>query len=74
MYPNVQLLIDGQWCDAAAGQSLPVVNPATGETIGSVARAVVFRPGAKPAPLTVTSSCARPPICFANAQQRSPRS
>ncbi|MFZ9505354.1 MAG: NAD-dependent succinate-semialdehyde dehydrogenase [Burkholderiaceae bacterium] len=39
MYPNVQLLIDGQWCDAAAGQSLPVVNPATGETIGTVARA-----------------------------------
>ena len=39
MYPNVQLLIDGQWCNAAAGQSLPVVNPATGETIGTVARA-----------------------------------
>lgn len=39
MYPNVQLLIDGQWRNAAAGQSLPVVNPATGETIGTVARA-----------------------------------
>ena len=39
MYPNIQLLIDNQWCDAAAGQTLPVVNPATGDTIGTVARA-----------------------------------
>ncbi|MFM7569859.1 MAG: aldehyde dehydrogenase family protein, partial [Betaproteobacteria bacterium] len=39
MYSNVQLLIDGKWCDAAAGQSLPVINPATGETIGRVAKA-----------------------------------
>ena len=39
MYPNVQLLIDGQWCDAAQRRTLPVVNPATGETIGTVAHA-----------------------------------
>jgi len=38
-YPKVQLLIDGQWCDAASGRTLPVVNPATGETIGTVAHA-----------------------------------
>jgi len=39
MYPKVQLLIDGKWCDAASGRTLPVVNPATGETIGTVAHA-----------------------------------
>ncbi|HEX2651240.1 MAG TPA: NAD-dependent succinate-semialdehyde dehydrogenase, partial [Burkholderiales bacterium] len=39
MYPKVQLLIDGQWCDSASGDTLPVANPATGETIGTVARA-----------------------------------
>jgi succinate-semialdehyde dehydrogenase/glutarate-semialdehyde dehydrogenase len=39
MYPKVQLLIDGQWCDSASGDTLPVVNPATGETVGTVARA-----------------------------------
>jgi succinate-semialdehyde dehydrogenase / glutarate-semialdehyde dehydrogenase len=38
-YPKVQLLIDGRWCDAASGKTLPVVNPATGETIGTVAHA-----------------------------------
>jgi len=39
MYPDVQLLIDGAWTKASAGRTLPVVNPATGETIGSVAHA-----------------------------------
>ena len=39
MYPNVQLLIDGKWCNSASGDTLPVVNPATGEVIGSVAHA-----------------------------------
>ncbi len=33
------LFIDGAWCAGGAGATLPVVNPATGETIGSVARA-----------------------------------
>ncbi len=39
MYPNIQLFIDGAWSKAADGRSLPVVNPATGEAIGSVAHA-----------------------------------
>ena len=38
-YPDVQLLIDGAWGPAAGGRSLPVLNPATGEAIGSVAHA-----------------------------------
>ena len=38
-YPHTQLLIDGQWCDAADGRTLPVVNPATGAEIGRVAHA-----------------------------------
>jgi len=38
-YPKVQLLIDGKWCDAASGRTLPVMNPATGEAIGTVAHA-----------------------------------
>ena len=39
MYPDVQLLIDGTWCKAASGKTIPVVNPATGEQIGTVAHA-----------------------------------
>jgi succinate-semialdehyde dehydrogenase / glutarate-semialdehyde dehydrogenase len=38
-YPSTQLFIDGQWCDAADGRSLAVVNPATGAEIGRVAHA-----------------------------------
>jgi succinate-semialdehyde dehydrogenase / glutarate-semialdehyde dehydrogenase len=38
-YKNTQLLIDNQWCDAANGHSLPVLNPATGLEIGRVAHA-----------------------------------
>ncbi len=33
------LFIDGVWCPGSGGASLPVLNPATGEPIGSVARA-----------------------------------
>jgi len=36
-YTNTQLLIDGQWCDAANGKTLPVLNPASGQEIGRVA-------------------------------------
>lgn len=36
-YCNTQLFIDGRWRDGSAGRCLPVLNPATGETIGSVA-------------------------------------
>jgi succinate-semialdehyde dehydrogenase/glutarate-semialdehyde dehydrogenase len=39
MYPDVQLLIDGAWCKAASGKAIPVVNPANGEQIGTVAHA-----------------------------------
>lgn len=38
-YNNVQLLIDGQWRDAASGKLIAVRNPATCEVIGSVAHA-----------------------------------
>ena len=39
MYPNTQLFIDGQWCNAASGRTLQVVNPATHQQIGTVAYA-----------------------------------
>ena len=38
-YPDTQLMIGGQWCDPAEGQSLAVHNPATGKEIGRVAKA-----------------------------------
>ena len=38
-YPDTQLFIDGTWCDAASGQAIEVVNPATEEIIGTVAHA-----------------------------------
>jgi succinate-semialdehyde dehydrogenase / glutarate-semialdehyde dehydrogenase len=39
MYSDVMLFIDGQWTKAAGGRTIPVVNPATGEPIGTVAHA-----------------------------------
>src|SRR5882757_6026298 len=39
MYSDVQLLIDGAWGPAASGKTIPVLNPATGEAIGTVAHA-----------------------------------
>ncbi|WP_428488500.1 NAD-dependent succinate-semialdehyde dehydrogenase [Rhodopila sp.] len=39
MYADVSLFIDGTWTNAVAGRTIPVVNPATGEPIGSVAHA-----------------------------------
>jgi len=39
VYPDTQLLIDGTWRPGADGMSIPVVDPATGETIGKVAHA-----------------------------------
>ncbi len=39
MYPDVLLLIDGAWTKSDSGRSLPVVNPASGETNGTVAHA-----------------------------------
>jgi len=39
MYSNVNLFIDGAWKPAASGKTLAVLNPATGEPIGTVAHA-----------------------------------
>ena len=38
-YPNTLLLINGKWRGGASGRTIPVINPATEETIGSVAHA-----------------------------------
>jgi len=38
-YPDTLLLIDGDWTKATGGRTIPVPNPATGDTIGSVAHA-----------------------------------
>ena len=35
-YPNTRLFIDGQWCDAADGRTLAVLNPATGQWVNAV--------------------------------------
>ncbi len=40
-YPNTQLLIGGQWRDAADGRTIPVFNPATAKEIGQVAHATI---------------------------------
>jgi len=37
MYPNTLLHINGEWCGAASGRTLPVVNPANHNQIGTVA-------------------------------------
>jgi succinate-semialdehyde dehydrogenase / glutarate-semialdehyde dehydrogenase len=39
MYPDVLLCIDGKWTKAADGRTIPVVNPATEEAIGTVVHA-----------------------------------
>jgi succinate-semialdehyde dehydrogenase / glutarate-semialdehyde dehydrogenase len=39
MYPDVNLFIDGAWTPAAAGRTIAIANPATGETVGKVAHA-----------------------------------
>mgnify|MGYP000013382474 CR=1 FL=1 len=39
MYANVSLFIDGAWTAAASGRTLTVMNPATGESLGTVAHA-----------------------------------
>ncbi len=36
MYPDVSLFIDGAWVKAAGGHTQPILNPATGEQIGTV--------------------------------------
>ena len=39
MYPDVKLFINGEWCSALAGKTIPVMNPATEEIIGHIAHA-----------------------------------
>ena len=39
VYPNPQLLINGEWRAARAGRTLPIVNPASGDAIGTLAYA-----------------------------------
>ena len=39
MYPDVSLFIDGGWAAAAAGRTLTVLNPATGDALGTLAHA-----------------------------------
>ena len=38
-YSDVSLMIDGAWTKGANGRTIPVVNPATEEVIGTVAHA-----------------------------------
>ncbi len=40
-YPNIELHIDGKWMPAAGGETIDVINPATGAPIGNVAHARV---------------------------------
>ncbi len=40
-YPDILLHIDGKWRPARSGKSIPVVDPATEEAIGTVAWAEV---------------------------------
>jgi len=37
MYPQIELFIDGAWSAASDGRTMDVLNPATGEVIGTVA-------------------------------------
>ena len=39
VYPNTQLFIGAEWRNARSGRSIPVVNPASGDTIGTLAYA-----------------------------------
>ena len=40
-YPDTQLLINGEWRAALSGKTIPVVDPATEEVIGTVAHAEI---------------------------------
>lgn len=64
-YSDTQLLIDGQWQDAASGRKIPVRNPASGEVIGHVAHADV-------ADLDRALPCAVPQPCSRTGPTRSP--
>ena len=38
-YPSTKLHIGGKWVNALGGETIDVINPATGEPIGTVAHA-----------------------------------
>ena len=40
-YPDTRLLIANEWNDATGGKTIPVLNPATGKPIGTVAHASI---------------------------------
>ncbi len=40
-YSDVRLFIDGAWCTGSKGRTIPVLNPATGSAMASVARAEI---------------------------------
>ncbi|MGV7207122.1 NAD-dependent succinate-semialdehyde dehydrogenase [Oxalobacteraceae bacterium A2-2] len=40
-YPDTRLLIANEWSDATGGKTIPVLNPATGKPIGTVAHAAI---------------------------------
>ena len=39
MYTDISLYIDGGWAKGSGGKTIPVLNPATGESIGNIAHA-----------------------------------
>ena len=39
MYGDVELFVDGRWTKSQSGAALSVINPATSEEIGTVAKA-----------------------------------
>ena len=41
MYPDTKLFIDGSWRDGTSGKVEPILNPATGKLIGTVAHASI---------------------------------
>ena len=41
MYPDISLHIDGGWTKGSGGKTIPVLNPATGESIGNIAHAEI---------------------------------
>ncbi|HEX8788510.1 MAG TPA: NAD-dependent succinate-semialdehyde dehydrogenase, partial [Telluria sp.] len=40
-YPDTRLLIANEWVEASGARTIPVVNPATGQAIGTVAHASI---------------------------------
>lgn len=79
-YTDTRLLINNEWCDAASGKTIEVINPATGKAIGKVAHAGIadldralaaaqkgFEAWRKIPPMNVPPPCAKPPVWCANA-------